>query len=435
MLTSADLDQCGGCSPNPKVEAAPLPELLRAVAEHIDDVVASRRLDGLATAIENPDPHAAEQAVAVAENDAGPNGTPKLSLAEEAAILRKLRALRGKAVAALEKGEEASVCAAWHGLSEMTPWLERLQASNTAYQITAQQDCAEPGDLPETGIDEYEREKDAVELEAPDGRKWISVDTPPEESGTYRCVVRLRNTSQRNEMCGFTNGEWQGPHEVIWWIPDTRPPIPEMPPKYEWSPTTTPVGAVVRYLDHLEGQVRAVVVVEWVDDYVHVRRPTDAYGTWGPDGQVERFICGIELPKPAPIDKRLSDFVRGARGLLGSMRSHHYDYYLIDQDRTDDVVNQLGDAEEAIAGSQAPETPEPDEQLRAGIKELVAVIEMADELAQQAVPVKRFTGHPGDDRVNASSAASEYTVIELHDVALAARVKAKLAEIVGRSDG
>lgn len=160
MLTCEDLDHYGGCGPNPKVAAAPLPELLRAVAGYIVDDEASRRLEELAASIENPDPHAAEQAVAVAEEAAGPNGTPTLSLAEEAAILRRLHGAHCTLIDALPAMPGKTTR---YALQDMRDDLDRLQASNTAHQASTQEPRVEPGDLPETGIDKYKRVEEGEE--------------------------------------------------------------------------------------------------------------------------------------------------------------------------------------------------------------------------------------------------------------------------------
>lgn len=271
-------------------------------------------------------------------------------------------------------------------------------------------------------------------LEAPvDGREWISVETPPEEPGTYTCAVLYKDAKKLTEVRRrFSDGEWVSESKVFFYLPNTTPPIPEMP-KYEWSPTTTPVGARVTYRAPT-GEIPLVTVVDWDDDLVCVRVGPRQWTSWTPVRQAERPIRSIGLPKLIPIDTRLVDFVPGTRELLLSRLVHgDRDWYATPRKDAQAALRLLQAAEEVIAGKQASDPPEDVEQLHADNEKLLAACEAAYQLAEQAILARRTVGHPGDHEL--LSTASEYDVLELHDLAFAARVKTALAQVTGRSNG
>lgn len=188
-------------------------------------------------------------------------------------------------------------------------------------------------------------------LEAPvDGREWISVKTPPEEEGFYDCVVRgPAGDEPREARRRFTGDrEWDSIAEVLFYLPNTTPPIPEMP-KYEWSQAVTPKGSSVEY-ETPAGGIMTVRVLDWSGTSACVRESSGCWVDWGPDEQAARRIISIDLPKPAPVDPRVVDFVRGVRGLLLSKTVlGPRDWYAISQSEVQVTLRLLQDAEEAIA--------------------------------------------------------------------------------------
>lgn len=77
--------------------------------------------------------------------------TANLSLVEEAAILRRLLDLQQVASYASSLSRSYYVSLALGGIKQE---IERLQASNTACQVSAQVSYVAPGDLPEISADD-----------------------------------------------------------------------------------------------------------------------------------------------------------------------------------------------------------------------------------------------------------------------------------------